>query len=43
MCLERTASDEARDAIVLDAAGRDLEYDEGDTRGGLKAIDGGLA
>ena len=42
MWLERTASDEARDAIVLDGVGRDRESDEDDSRTGLKAIDGGL-
>jgi succinyl-diaminopimelate desuccinylase len=42
MWLERTTSDEARDAIVLDGVGRDRKSDEDDSRTGLKAIDGGL-
>ncbi len=38
MWLERTGSDEARDAILVDGVGRD----DDDSRSGLKAIDGGL-
>ena len=42
MWLERTASDDARDGAVVDGAEREREHDEGDSRSGLKAIDGGL-
>ena len=42
MWLERTASDDARDVIVVDEAAREREHDEGAPHSGLKAIDGGL-
>jgi succinyl-diaminopimelate desuccinylase len=42
MWLERTASDEARDAIVVDGVAREREREHGESRAGLKAIDGGL-
>jgi succinyl-diaminopimelate desuccinylase len=43
MWLERTASDEARDTIVVDRVGRERGVDADDSRTGLTAIDGGLA
>jgi succinyl-diaminopimelate desuccinylase len=42
MWLERTPSDDARDAIASDEAGPDPKHDADDSRTGLTAIDGGL-